>query len=492
MMEPEHQPELGTADRPAAIYPLLSDAGNRRMLVEWLENREGYSVVDPETPLADAQFDLCLFDVEAFKRNVDTLEKRKTDVAPIQLPYLLLLSDRDRQVIDQDRQQLIDNVVWRNVDEIIELPLGQTELYWRIESLLRIRRQSMQLADREGQYRSIVQDVLNSIDIGLVLFDAEDDVAWANDAINQLLGFPPADIRATDANGVYEEYLAPTIEAAGVFGRRYQQSFETTNSLEFPEFRVGDRWFTGRCDPITVGTLAGGVIHQYWEITRQRETHQQLSVVDRVLRHNLRNQLTVVRGRAADIAEAVTGGPAADAATIIEECNALMTTADKSRDVTELLTEDPTPKSVPLSERLFSVVTRLEDKYPDVILKEAIDPEITVRAVQEVEEAIEELAINGIVHNDTDEPTIELGLTATDEEAVVTVSDNGPGIPDVDQRVLERGEEMDDFYHGSGLGMWLVHLTVRKSGGSIAVTRASDTGSTVEVTLPLAIPESDV
>jgi len=47
---------------------------------------------------------------------------------------------------------------------------------------------------------------------------------------------------------------------------------------------------------------------------------------------------------------------------------------------------------------------------------------------------------------------------------------------------------MNDVYHSSGLGFWLVYWCVELSGGSIDVDSVPDSGNTITITLPRADP----
>ena len=479
--------EIGTSDNPAKIYPLLADEGNKRLLINWIEGHTEYSVISPDVELSKADFDLCILDVEAFQAYADELERQKKRCEPIQLPYLLLLSEKDRTLLENDRRNLIDNVVWRNVDEIIELPLGQTELYWRVESLLRIRAQSIELADREGRYRSIVQDVLNSVDIGLVLFDSEDRVAWGNDAAGSIFKFETEEILELSVDALFDEYIQPVVSGPKQFEDRYVTTFALDESVGVPDFQIkdkSDRWFTGRSDPITVGTLAGGRIHQYWEVTRQKESKQQLSIVDRVLRHNLRNELTVIRGRAEEIQTAVSGDPSTQAQQIIEDCNSLLDTAEKSRNITNLLSVDSTPVQISVGPIISDAVDKIVERYPNAEINTKLNSPGVVHALPELQDAIEELLVNAIVHAGEDTPKVSVTVEKNKNTTEITVEDNGPGLPAMDQTVLQSGEEVDDLYHGSGLGMWLVHLIVRRSRGTVTVTTVDESGTTITISLP--------
>jgi len=86
-----------------------------------------------------------------------------------------------------------------------------------------------------------------------------------------------------------------------------------------------------------------------------------------------------------------------------------------------------------------------------------------------------------------------LDREAFDPDGWVTVSvaDNGPGVPDGQYAVLERGEETT-LAHANGLGLWIVYWIVRRAGGELSVSDGDDTGTTVTMRLPTVDPEGPV
>ncbi len=62
------------------------------------------------------------------------------------------------------------------------------------------------------------------------------------------------------------------------------------------------------------------------------------------------------------------------------------------------------------------------------------------------------LVENAVVYNDSDSPRVEVGVTATEDTVAISVSDNGPGLPERQLDLLARGEigSYEDRSTGSG------------------------------------------
>lgn len=85
---------------------------------------------------------------------------------------------------------------------------------------------------------------------------------------------------------------------------------------------------------------------------------------------------------------------------------------------------------------------------------------------------------------------IRITLTQQSKEAVLTVSDNGIGIPEGDiAHIFDRFYRVDKARSratgGTGLGLSIVRQMVQLHGGEITVDSAPEKGSTFTVTLPL-------
>ena len=86
--------------------------------------------------------------------------------------------------------------------------------------------------------------------------------------------------------------------------------------------------------------------------------------------------------------------------------------------------------------------------------------------------------------------SVTVTLSAIDGEAILTVIDDGPGIPsDEREHVLERFYRIaGSAEEGSGLGLAIVREVAETAGGRVTLGDGAAGGLAVEVRLPLALP----
>lgn len=248
------------------------------------------------------------------------------------------------------------------------------------------------------------------------------------------------------------------------------------------------RHYLLRVTPLEIGTRQVGralVFGDVTQVERQRQEleqlEQQLRAIDNVLRHNIRNSLNVIRGRADILQETTTGRSADNAVSILERTDELLTTSEKSREIINALTKISEPQKVNISAVLKRGIEVVRDEYPDARIKCSIPDDVFVTVYPMIEDAIEEAVRNAVIHNDRSTPTVEIDLTESDGEVVITVVDDGPGISEAERAILQDGAAVDQLFHGSGLGHWLIHWIVMRSGGSVTVEDVTPQGSKIEI-----------
>jgi signal transduction histidine kinase len=84
---------------------------------------------------------------------------------------------------------------------------------------------------------------------------------------------------------------------------------------------------------------------------------------------------------------------------------------------------------------------------------------------------------------------IQVGISQSDEEIIIQVSDAGPGIPDNEkERIFHRffrlGNEDTRATKGTGIGLYLVKQLVQMQNGSIKALNNKPVGTCFEIRFP--------
>ena len=226
------------------------------------------------------------------------------------------------------------------------------------------------------------------------------------------------------------------------------------------------------------------------DVTNRRLREQQLEVLNRVLRHNLRNAVNVIEGRAAMLRKALDGDELQAHVNAIEDRSAaLASLGDKSATVRSLFGNEAAAQTTcDVTGLLTEVVDELSEEYPGAMLTASTPDSLHARADDRLKTALSELVENAIVHNDRSTPEVTVttrppGEDRTGEWIELVVADNGPGIPDQEQETIERGEETP-LQHGTGIGLWIVYWTISLYGGEISIEENAPRGTCVVLSLP--------
>ena len=212
---------------------------------------------------------------------------------------------------------------------------------------------------------------------------------------------------------------------------------------------------------------------------------QQLRVLNRVLRHDIRNDANVIKGYA-DMLEGAPAGSGDAVAAIRTRARELAHTGENARLVEELLdTERLASERVDAADLARTEARRVAAAYPDVRVDTAIPASAPAVGSRLLSAAVTNVVENAVEHNDSGTPQVEVSVERTGGRVVLAVADNGPGIPEAERAVLERGSETP-LDHSSGLGLWLVNWVVEDCGGRVDIRRNYPSGSVVRLDLRAA------
>lgn len=225
-----------------------------------------------------------------------------------------------------------------------------------------------------------------------------------------------------------------------------------------------------------VETLASNLETVMRLVSWRQELELLDQVLARVLRHNLRNGLTVIKGVATVIAEAGNEQSADNATHIIERCDALESTADNAREMRQIVRNRDEAFSVTLDTAVENAIETIQAKYPAASVTCSLDASPTVTAHSGLTTAVRHLIENAIEHTDTS--TVRVRVFDEDSSVGVEVADNGPGIPDTEiETLMQHGESA--LEHGSGAGLWIVDRVVEYSDGNLEFD--TEDGTTVTI-----------
>jgi signal transduction histidine kinase len=213
-------------------------------------------------------------------------------------------------------------------------------------------------------------------------------------------------------------------------------------------------------------------------------------VLNRILRHDLRNDLNVIQGHAELVG--TDSSAAEESAAVIEaKATRLVNLATKVREAEQTLGRtDRLVTDVDVVELVAERVTeaRREQPFAEFDLDVPDGPAV-VRSSDLLGIAVDNLLENAVVHATSLSPTVEVTVRRDEQEerVEVVVADNGPGIPRQEREVLIDGQETP-LEHGSGIGLWLVNWIVSESMGTVSFGENDPTGSVVTLRLPFAEP----
>jgi signal transduction histidine kinase len=243
-----------------------------------------------------------------------------------------------------------------------------------------------------------------------------------------------------------------------------------------------------RFDP-RVSTLTDGRGHELGQtvtlldVTDREIKRQRIEVLNRILRHNLRNDLSVIGARAEAAIEA-EDSEREHLDTIVDIAAELERLSTNARRIETLMNERAPPTDPhPLDDIVASVV---EEAIPE---PDRVDATVSVPQVAVsldpalLRYALRNLVENAVQHNDTERPTVEIRGTDTSEGVRVVVADDGPGIPVSERSVIEDGGE-EPHDHASSLGLWGTSWAVQALGGQLSFDESDLGGAAVTVDLP--------
>lgn len=342
--------------------------------------------------------------------------------------------------------------------------------------------------------RELNKVIVDSIHSGLVLADALGQVVYVNGVGEAILGVRAADIRGRALRQVFSSWLldAPALQVRAANRGLARLDAEYLR----PDGSRADLGVS--VSPLATGSTTDGgfllVFQDLTEVKRLEEevrTKEKLAAVGEMaalLAHEIRNPLGSISGSAQVLL--------AEPNLSEEQGHLLEIITRESRRLSDALNQflfqaRPTPALpgpvdiTPVIEEAVILLRNGPEVGPShrVEFEAQAGPHLCLADRDQIAQVFWNLARNaleampggGVLH---------VRLRRTDEDVILTVRDEGRGIPAEDQgRLFEPFESRTPM--GTGLGLAIVYRIVRDHRGDISVRSVPAKGTEVEVRLPL-------
>jgi signal transduction histidine kinase len=243
-----------------------------------------------------------------------------------------------------------------------------------------------------------------------------------------------------------------------------------------------------------IGVYSAGRRGRERQLDRERRKAESLaetlSVLNRVLRHDIRNDVNVIEGYV-DLIAADSDVDQERVDVVRSHTSRVVQLADYARKTERLASEGESGvRTVDVVEPIARTCRKVHASYPNANVATDLPERAEVRAHELVDSAFENLVENAVEHHPGPEPTVRASVERKGDEVIVTIADDGAGIPESEVAVLESGTE-SKLEHSNGMGLWLANWIVTYSGGGVEFAENEPTGSEITVRLPTGVDPSD-
>ncbi|MEZ3142608.1 PAS domain S-box protein [Halobaculum sp. MBLA0143] len=304
-----------------------------------------------------------------------------------------------------------------------------------------------------------------SAGIPVLLMDPQGTIRDVNDAGLSFAGYDREELVGTTGDTILAQRATVTeITEAMAAGNTWQGDLE----LRTADGRTV--YGQGSVAPIRTGDdeAPPGYVAAFVDARQKRQYETAAEVLNRLLRHDLKNDLNVVYGYIQQ-ARRETDDPAARTALTDarETLSRVIDKSERARDLRKLLDRAYQESTYPvrLDVVLSRVVADVSATYEEATFELGDLPTVSVVADDLLATVLEGVVENAVEHNDGD-PHVGVDVETNDRTAVVRVADDGPGMSQGGDVVFGRGAT-DALNHGDGISLFFADSVVRTYEGQL-------------------------
>jgi len=218
---------------------------------------------------------------------------------------------------------------------------------------------------------------------------------------------------------------------------------------------------------------------------------EQLQIIHRVFRHNLRNELTVIRGYTNSVKTAIEEDDLEEQLSTAEAAVGRLEQVNKDLQILQEV-EEPETETIDLVPLIGEECDRLVSQSSSVSFDLDLPDSSEIYGNESVRLLVRRLLeILSIRHaNESEHVNIELSVGQTTSEVTVIARSLDYKIPELDVSSLQAGEERP-LAHAIGVDLWVLKWLANLSDGEVDIHVASD-HTTITITLVPAVQLSQL
>lgn len=335
----------------------------------------------------------------------------------------------------------------------------------------------------DGQLR--YQELINNIQDNIMVLDKAGFITYTNDASEITGGYKREDI------------IGKHISQAGFFKAsdipKYMQivssvlSGKTIEGVEMDFFSA-----TGepRVAQVTASAIRlGGKIvglQAFWrDVTKQKQYEQKISdlnqvlkILNKIMRHDLLNDLTVMQGNIDLYLEYKDQ----DVEELLKQVNAAV-----ERGKSLIAQMKDLELSVTTGEKLIAIkareiIEKVSSEFQELTV--TITGDVQILADTAFSSIVVNFFRNAIRHGQATQMNVTLSTKG--KMATISFADNGNGVPDdVKPQLFQEGAKFGKTGN-TGLGLYIIRKTIERYGGTVTVGDAKPKGAVFTLTVPVA------
>ncbi|HJR58600.1 MAG TPA: ATP-binding protein [Vicinamibacterales bacterium] len=345
-------------------------------------------------------------------------------------------------------------------------------------------------ASASAEDRARMQAILGGMVEGVLVVNEYGKIQLVNDAARRMLRLTEA-----PAGRHYLEIIRHP-EIASQVGYALNGELGTSREIRLPA--LPDATFVARSAPVAAGKMRGAVLVLH-DITDLRRADQIRRDFVANVSHELRTPLTAVRGYVEALAEGVSD-PEQSKRFLETIARHTLRMERLVRDLLrlarldagqELLERVPCPADALFTGVETDLAGPIAERRQRVVRDIAPDAEVVTGDPAKLHDALRNLLENATNYS-PEGGTMTLASRRQADRILITVSDEGPGIPESDlPRVFERFYRVDKARSrngrdpgGTGLGLAIVKHLVELHGGKVSAANRPEGGAVFTVELP--------